>query len=162
MEGSSPDQQSSVNVALGTWEPETGLNGERRGGSHVSQPCGIDCRPSRESYALRATSPLVKDPRARTLGYRQSQYRSWHRFDRQSRYRPRRSARSNHFGGPLTARNAPENLGNIEGDATGSFVNDGPNKADGVIGNWNVSNGPEGNYKATVFSPAKVQSVREE
>jgi hypothetical protein len=55
----------------------------------------------------------------------------------------------NHFGGPLNTRNAPENLASIQGSATGSFVNDGPNKAAGAIGNWNVSNGPEGNYKAT-------------
>ena len=58
MTGSGPDQQSSVNVALGEWTPETGLTGMRRGGSHVditqNNPCEPQCGPTttRESYAF--------------------------------------------------------------------------------------------------------------
>jgi hypothetical protein len=62
MEDSGPNQQSSVNVALGTWDPETGLAGERRGGSHVSHPCGTDCTPSRESYAFTGDIASLEGP----------------------------------------------------------------------------------------------------
>ena len=62
MEGSGPDQQSSVNVALGEWDFETGLTGVRRGGSHVSQPCEGDCAPSRESYAFTGDIASLEGP----------------------------------------------------------------------------------------------------
>jgi hypothetical protein len=44
----------------------------------------------------------------------------------------------NHFGGPLSG-NLPSGAA-LAGFAGGSFVNNGSDKAAGVIGNWNVGN----------------------
>ena len=68
MTGSGPDQQSSVNVALGEWDPDTGLTGMRRGGSHVditqSNGCEPQCGPTttRESYAFTGDIASLKGP----------------------------------------------------------------------------------------------------
>lgn len=53
-------------------------------------------------------------------------------------------AAGNHFGGPLSGQ-LPGGLGSLSGNAAGSFVNNGPNPAAGVIGNWNVGHN---DYKA--------------
>ena len=67
---------------------------------------------------------------------------------------PNPAVSGKHFVGEITGQNLPQNLGALEGSATGSFVNKGATPAAGVIGNWNV--GGEA-YKATgIFGGSKV------
>jgi hypothetical protein len=77
MTGSGPGQESSVNVALGEWDPETGLTGMRRGGSHVditqSNNCVPPCGPTttRESCAFTGDIASLEGARRLALhGYR--------------------------------------------------------------------------------------------
>jgi hypothetical protein len=61
-------------------------------------------------------------------------------------------AAGNHFGGPLSGQ-LPGELGSLSGSAAGSFVNNGPTPAAGVIGNWNVGSQ---SYMATgIFAGAR-------
>jgi hypothetical protein len=55
------------------------------------------------------------------------------------------TAAGNHFGGPLSGQ-LPGGLGSLSGSAAGSFVNNGPVAAGGVMGNWNVDSA---SYRAT-------------
>ena len=49
----------------------------------------------------------------------------------------------NKFSGPLSGQ-LPNDLGNLSGLATGSFVNKGNDVAKGVIGNWNINSNKYG------------------
>jgi hypothetical protein len=71
MTGSGTSQQSSINVALGEWDPDTGLTGARRGGSHVdievdtgNENCDGPCPPvtNRESYAFTGDIASLSGP----------------------------------------------------------------------------------------------------
>jgi hypothetical protein len=59
-----------------------------------------------------------------------------------------------HFQGNIAGQNLPQNLGSLQGSASGSFVNKGATPAAGVIGNWNVGGDA---YKATgIFGGSKI------